>query len=96
MRLPLRIPALLVSLAAVPALIGGCAPESTRPTRPAPLLVIGVDGFEWDVLLPLMKSGRCPNLAALVERGRYGLLETFRPTARGAAQRTDPCARGLR
>ena len=48
--------------------------------RPAPVLVVGVDGFEWDVALPLLASGRMPHLAGLMQRGAYGLLETSQPT----------------
>lgn len=45
-----------------------------------PLVVIGVDGFEWEVIVPLLADGRMPHLAALMERGSYGLLETLEPT----------------
>lgn len=58
------------------ALALGCG----EPSRPPPVLLIGVDGLEWDVVLPLVRDGRMPALAALMERGRYGLLETIRPT----------------
>ena len=58
------------------ALCGGCGSAE----RPAPVLVVGVDGFEWDVALPLLAEGRMPHLAGLMERGAYGLLETSQPT----------------
>jgi len=54
------------------------APLAAKPF--SRVLVIGVDGLEWDVLLPLMAAGRCSHLAALAERGSFGLLGTFVPT----------------
>ena len=49
-------------------------------SRTPPVLLVGVDGFEWDVALPLLREGRMPHLAALMERGTFGLLETIQPT----------------
>lgn len=69
---PIRLRAAL--LAAL--VLGGCGAGE----RPAPVLVVGVDGFEWDVALPLLAEGRMPHLAGLMERGAYGLLETSQPT----------------
>ena len=40
-------------------------------------LVVGVDGLEWSVLRPLLEQGRCPELAALMERGSFGRLLTL-------------------
>ncbi len=48
--------------------------------RPPPVLLVGVDGFEWNVVLPLLRAGDLPRIAALVESGAAGLLETTRPT----------------
>jgi len=45
-----------------------------------PVLVVGVDGFEWDLLLELLHAGELPTIAGLMDRGSYGLLETGRPT----------------
>jgi len=67
-----------LALAALAALVG--APGCGSSERPAPVLVVGVDGFEWDVALPLLAEGRMPHLAGLMERGAYGLLETSQPT----------------
>ena len=47
---------------------------------PPPILVFAVDGLEWDIILPMLKAGRLPNLAQLMERGCYGDLDTFVPT----------------
>ncbi|MEZ5331898.1 MAG: alkaline phosphatase family protein [Thermoanaerobaculia bacterium] len=72
-----RVPVVLALL----GLLGtsGCGPRGSGPER-HPLLVVGVDGLEWDVLLPLLAAGELPTLAGWIERGRAGLLETFEPT----------------
>ncbi len=44
------------------------------------LLVIGLDGADWDFLDPLMSRGLLPNLQALKESGVWGELKTLRPT----------------
>ena len=60
------------------ALAAGCGGE---PRSTHPILLVAVDGVEWDVALPLLRAGRLPNLRKLMERGRYGELESFQPTS---------------
>jgi len=38
------------------------------------LLLVGIDGARWDIIDPLIEAERMPNLAALVARGRRGIL----------------------
>ena len=45
-----------------------------------PIILLGVDGLEWDLLLPMIKRGRLPNITRLMERGYYGELDTLHPT----------------
>jgi len=45
-----------------------------------PIIVIGVDGMTWDVAEPLLAAGKMPHLAALLERGTGGDLQTMVPT----------------
>ena len=45
----------------------------------APVVLIGVDGFEWDVALPLIRAGRMPTLERLMRRGTFGELSTQAP-----------------
>lgn len=45
-----------------------------------PVLLVGFDGFEWSVALPLVRDGRLPNLRRLMERGTWGRLASFSPT----------------
>jgi predicted AlkP superfamily phosphohydrolase/phosphomutase len=68
------------------ALIGIAGCTEDRQNLPTvhppqhPTLVIGIDGFEWDLLLPLIRAGEMPETAKLIERGSYGLLETILPS----------------
>jgi hypothetical protein len=51
------------------------------PQRPeSHILLIGLDGFEWNVALPMVKSGDLPVLRSLMERGAYGEMRTITPT----------------
>jgi arylsulfatase A-like enzyme len=79
----------LAVLALVLACCGGAeergeVPEQEVPAGPppaaGPILLVGVDGLEWDVMLPMLREGRLPTFSALIERGRHGLLESFIPT----------------
>ena len=44
----------------------------------APLLVIGVDGLEWNVILAMLRDGSLPHLDRLMRQGVYGRLNTLR------------------
>ncbi len=46
----------------------------------APILLVGIDGLEWRVLLPMLADDELPNLNRLVEEGSYGLLRSMHPT----------------
>ncbi len=46
----------------------------------AKVLVVGMDGLEWRIVRDLLQQDRVPNLRALMERGTWGKLATFRPT----------------
>ena len=77
------IPRLVTLLALVLVLIVvgkryGANPPSDP--RALPVVLIGVDGLEWRLVLELVREGRMPVLAGLMERGRYGYLETLERT----------------
>ncbi|HET6446919.1 MAG TPA: alkaline phosphatase family protein [candidate division Zixibacteria bacterium] len=57
-------------------------------TKEPRIVVIGLDGGTFDVLLPLMKVGHLPNLAGLMERGSWGRLNSTIPPFTGAAWST--------
>jgi hypothetical protein len=48
------------------------------PTR-RPVLFLGLDGADWQLLDPYLKNGVMPNLAALAKEGRTGVLTTIQP-----------------
>ena len=50
------------------------------PDRPGrPVLFVGWDGADWQLLDLYLKDGAMPNLAALVREGRSGVLLTIQP-----------------
>ncbi len=76
--------ALLLVLCVLSSCRRGVLPENDfeRVAHPgptvAPLLVIGVDGLEWNVVLTMLREGSLPNLAQLMRQGIYGQLKTLR------------------
>ena len=78
--LPVALLVLLVGCQR-PASQGASSQPSGGAEKPGhPILLVGVDGLEWSVVLPMVREGRLPNLAQLMSRGTFGKLETFRPT----------------
>lgn len=51
----------------------------------ADLLIIGLDGGTYDLLLPLIEQGVMPNLARLLPKGSWGQLESTIPPFTAAA-----------
>lgn len=49
------------------------------------LLIIGLDGATWDVLIPLINEGELPTLSKLLENGSSGVLESTIPPVTGGA-----------
>ena len=86
-------PAVLVALALgallvaqVAAAVARAAPTTTRrPLPPAAgpaavgskVAVIGIDGADWRVALPMVRAGRLPTLARLMREGSWSRLESF-------------------
>ncbi len=56
------------------------ARKATAPTAPR-VIVVGWDGGDWTLLDSLVASGRMPNLAALLARGRSWNLDSYQPMA---------------
>jgi len=61
--------------------VGGAEPivRVGAPVLERTVVLIGVDAFDWTLIDPLLRSGRMPNLARLVERGARANLRTLRP-----------------
>ena len=94
------------SVVVLSLLAPGCGGRETVPRADpdARLLIIGVDGAEWDEMLPLMAAGELPNFTALARDGYAAHLTTFAPALsprRSTASwvfwpRTRPPVRGSR
>jgi tetratricopeptide (TPR) repeat protein/predicted AlkP superfamily pyrophosphatase or phosphodiesterase len=50
-----------------------------RPVPGMKVLLIGLDGADWNILEPLMEAGRLPHLSRLVRGGVRGRLRTITP-----------------
>src|SRR6266851_6979121 len=51
--------------------------QGQSSAKPKPhVVVIGVNGMELDVILPLLLEGKMPNLSTLIKKGAYGKLRT--------------------
>lgn len=57
-------------------ILGGRRAPSTNKTR---VLLIGVDGASWNVMTPLLKKGKLPNIRRLMDTGSWGSLESEQP-----------------
>ncbi|MBU1023609.1 alkaline phosphatase family protein, partial [bacterium] len=43
------------------------------------VVVLGIDGADWDVIDSIMKDGNMPNLKRIMADGRWGVLESMEP-----------------
>ncbi|HWP93819.1 MAG TPA: alkaline phosphatase family protein [Thermodesulfobacteriota bacterium] len=50
------------------------------PVPSHPIILVGVDGLEWEVMLPMIKEGRLPIMTKLMKQGVFGKLQTSKPT----------------
>ena len=59
----------------------GPVDEVVRLVAPGhgPVIFVGLDAVDWDLLEPLMAAGSMPNLSRLVREGDRGQLETLHP-----------------
>jgi hypothetical protein len=79
--------ALLAAVAHVSLAFARPAPSATVPPPPpasaratvagVPVAVVGVDGADWRVALPMVRAGELPHLARLMREGSWGPLATF-------------------
>jgi predicted AlkP superfamily phosphohydrolase/phosphomutase len=63
-------------------LLGSLACGRKAPPPSGKVLVIGLDGLEWDLVDPMVEAGELPNLAALIKRGVHGKLRSLEPLAK--------------
>lgn len=53
--------------------------ERPKGRAAGPILVLGIDGAEWDVMEPLLERGDLPNLRGLIDGGASGRLRSLEP-----------------
>jgi len=70
------------------AVCGTGCPRGDQPPRPPDpagpagrVILFGIDGADWQVIDPLVASGRMPNLARVVREGAKGVLLSMEPSA---------------
>jgi len=68
-----------VLLRQAPAAAQRCPAQAPGPP-PRRLLLIGLDGLSWSVVLPMVNRGELPHLAGLMQAGAYGPLDSIPPT----------------
>jgi tetratricopeptide (TPR) repeat protein len=61
--------------------VGAAVPAASvaAPGRGRPVIFLGLDGADWELLDGYMKAGSMPQLAALVKEGVSGVLESIHP-----------------
>ena len=74
-----RIDALRIAPVAAPGEGAGTILKAQQAPLPRRVVLIGVDGFDWRIIDPLVRQGRMPNLAGLIARGTHANLKTIRP-----------------
>src|SRR3981189_2164934 len=55
-----------------------CLPAVAQQPKSRPhVIVVGVNGMEWDIIRPLLMKGEMPSLASVIQRGVYGKMRTL-------------------
>lgn len=62
----------------------GCH-RGAKGERPGPVMVIGMDALDWNVLQPLLDAGKMPHFASLIAGSATGDLQTLIPLAQSPA-----------
>lgn len=71
---------ILIFFAAALAFLSGACGRSRQDRARDSIIILGLDGLEWDFVLPMLKKDRLPNLAKLMRQGYFGELGTITPT----------------
>jgi predicted AlkP superfamily phosphohydrolase/phosphomutase len=64
-------------LIGVIALLLGSIPLDSQTKSPPRVIVVGVNGMEWDIIRPLLLKGELHNFAEVLSRGVYGKMRTL-------------------
>jgi hypothetical protein len=60
---------------------GGCGRKAPPAAGPGKVLLIGLDGAEWDLIRPMVAAGELPHLARLMKDGSEGGLRSLQSLA---------------
>ncbi len=69
--LPLFVGALLLAAALVLVSCGGTPPGERK------IMIIGIDGLEWDIMGPMLEAGDLPNFARVLSEGAWGEIRSL-------------------
>jgi predicted AlkP superfamily phosphohydrolase/phosphomutase len=75
LRIQLRLCASPILAVALLLAVGGCADPAAHPS--APVVVVGIDGADWEVIEWLWDQGRLPNLKAIASEGVSAPMKTI-------------------
>jgi predicted AlkP superfamily phosphohydrolase/phosphomutase len=64
-------------LIVVVALLMGATPARSQTGSRPHVIVVGVNGMEWDIVRPLLLRGELHNFAEVIQRGVYGKMKTL-------------------
>ena len=70
----------LLSLLLSAGLLAACGSGPTALEPTAPVVIVGIDGVDPQILASLIEAGRTPNFARFAAEGTLGRLATFSPT----------------
>ena len=76
-----RLVPVLLALAAVAA----CGKDTSSDAPRNKVLLIGLDGAEWDLIQPMVDAGQLPHFARLMNQGVHGKLRSLEPAAKSPA-----------
>jgi predicted AlkP superfamily phosphohydrolase/phosphomutase len=71
----------IIAIILLPVLVLACVVLGTliNNHKKTKILLIGLDGASWKIILPLVDQGKLPNIKHLIEDGCRGKLETLDP-----------------
>jgi predicted AlkP superfamily phosphohydrolase/phosphomutase len=69
------IPRIAIILATA-ILVGSCASPTVEPVE-RKVMIVGIDGMEWDIMGPLLESGRLPTFSRVMSEGAWGELRSL-------------------
>ncbi len=67
---------LAIALGAAVVLLTSCGSSEMKPSE-RKVMIIGVDGLEWDIMGPMLEAGRLPNFARVLSEGAWGEVRSL-------------------